>query len=562
MGSIHTVFKKIFSDEKLTKAFSEKESEEELFEFCKSIDEECTEADFDEYVFEALENYSFELYKNENKLDDDSLQNVAGGAKIGNLVKKGVATSLATFSALSGVSFANQPYAAGPNFQTNNLRAETKESKFKKTNAFFENKQLENKKSIGSIIKDALSYFMGNHKNNNLQNAYKKEVIQRNRVFEKLTGVQEEYFRVHPEVIKKCIVREPNGDFSIVNVKTGEKFSAGKFQEYSIEDLDKKIAQMGDGENKQKGTIVTISLSDWRSSHDAIKKVDVANMQIDPKNKDALFGVASNFNVLETLSGSDSTSEKRINEYVYDHTQGPFASLSAMAGLILRTYGQYYSENTPSEMWKQTDEHQVNLLGGLDIKTANGYVTEDSDSLYKKLSRPNAKKKFKIGYHKNICVTGGYSFNDEHQEYIHNPNQVVDQAFCAALNLDGYEKKGSYSPTQQNKESAKKILEWTYEGILKAAYVEGKKKVILPLIGCGVFNNDPSWIAEAIEKQKDFIKQSGMVVVINLYSLEKSAKYDRSAKMACEKFRKISDAYFLINSEGDITLQKTNGAKM
>lgn len=558
MGNMQEVFKKILSDENLTKEFSEKETPEELYELCKSIDERCTEEEFDEFVFNALETADSESYSDKQPLDIENLDNVAGGVNLGDTLKKGVALSLASLSVFSGMAVANQSFAANNKSVAGVSQSKKVEiSKFKKVKDFFKNHKFGVRVAVGAVVLAAAAYgiyrYQKSHKSPvNID----KEIIARAQLFEKLTGVSEEYFRSHPEIIKKCIVKEPNGEFSIVNSKTGEKFKAGKFQEYSIGELDRRIASMPKSRENKKGKISVISLSEQGANHDAKKKVDVGDMQIDPANKGALFGVASNFHALETLSGSDSTSDKEINDYINDHTQGPFASMSAMAGLILRTYGHYYDEKTSPATWKQTDEKQVNLLGGLQVRTANGYVVENSHSLSQKLAAKGAKQRFKIGYHKNISAVGGYSFNDFNQEYVHSPDQVVDQAFCAALNLDGRDSLGSYAPTPENKESAKKILEWTYEGILKAAYVEGKKKVVLPLIGCGVFDNDPSWIAEALEKQKSFIKQSGMEVEVNLYSQEVSAQYNRTAKKACEKFREIADSYSLIDASGNVTSGK------
>ena len=648
------VFEKIFSDENLISEFSKKETEEELYEFCKSIDERCTEEDFDEFIFQALE--EFYIKSESQKLDLNDLENVAGGMNLNNLVKKGIASTLATLSMVSGMSAMNHSFAAneGSKASVSQSQSESREnSKFKKIKNFLKNHKLgvgigitlgvivlggtvygiykyksnknpkipaagapkkeETTASVagapkkdetiapvaGTTKKDELKVpaagttkkdeakapvvgapkkdgvtapVAGTQKKDELKAPApgietkentrhkaerKTEIIARADMFEKITGVTEKEFRANPELVRKCIVREPNGEFSIVNSKTGERFKAGKFEEYSIGDLDRIIAGMPQ-KSDAKGKLSVISLSEKTDKPEVRKKVDVADMQIDPGNKGALFGVASNFHALETIFAEDSTSDKKISEYIDDKTQGPFASMSAMPGLILRTYGHYYDEKTSPTTWKQTDEKQVNLLSGLGVKTQNGYAVTPPAELHEKLSAPDAKKKFRIGYHKDINATGGYSFSDEKQECVIDSDQVIDQVFCAALNLDGREdgdyRYGYYNSTDQNKESAKKILEWTFEAILKADYAQGKKKVVLPLIGAGVFNNDPSWIAEALEKQKDFVKRTGMEVVVNLYSQAASKK--PSSQSACEKFREIADSYLLVDKDGNVTEQK------
>src|SRR5438477_547006 len=58
---------------------------------------------------------------------------------------------------------------------------------------------------------------------------------------------------------------------------------------------------------------------------------------LDPANKNALFQVASQFNLLE-MTGPDVSPEDGVTRYSYDHTQGPACAIAAGAATIYRNY--------------------------------------------------------------------------------------------------------------------------------------------------------------------------------------------------------------------------------
>jgi hypothetical protein len=63
---------------------------------------------------------------------------------------------------------------------------------------------------------------------------------------------------------------------------------------------------------------------------------DVRRMHDDPNNHNALFQVASQFNLLE-MTGPDVTPENGVTRYVHDRTQGPACALAAGAATVSAT---------------------------------------------------------------------------------------------------------------------------------------------------------------------------------------------------------------------------------
>ena len=149
------------------------------------------------------------------------------------------------------------------------------------------------------------------------------------------------------------------------------------------------------------------------------------------------------------------------------------------------------------------------------------------------MKEKGAKEKYKIGYHKNVQISGGYFNRYGSQEFIKDEDQKVDQILLAALDIGiNNFKEGTRGDAER---AAKLLLEWNYEAILKSAFLNGKKEVIIPLLGCGAFCNSPEWHIEAIEKNLDFIKKSGMKVTLNLFS-------EATAEVFSEKWNEVAEA--------------------
>ena len=64
---------------------------------------------------------------------------------------------------------------------------------------------------------------------------------------------------------------------------------------------------------------------------------DIRTLHADPANANAVFQVASQFNLLE-MTGPDVTPEQGITRYQRDPTQGPACAMAAGAATIYRNY--------------------------------------------------------------------------------------------------------------------------------------------------------------------------------------------------------------------------------
>jgi len=170
-------------------------------------------------------------------------------------------------------------------------------------------------------------------------------------------------------------------------------------------------------------------------------------------------------------------------------------------------HAPFFDVNTHSTKWSQTNKRQINFLDELDMhfpKVGNGYVhlngTEpifpDEDD-----GRGGAWDKlltlYKIGYHKNAQVTSGHKVNGQFLR-VDDSNQVVDQVFCAALNIiQGLNGKRN-GEIQGVEAKCKFLLKCAYEGSYLSAIHNNRKKLFLTLIGAGSFGNKLEWIYEAI----------------------------------------------------------------
>ena len=109
MGKVEKIMEKIIGDEQEIKNLLSKESIDDLYEFFLEKDNTLTTEEFDNEVYDILENYS---NPSNNKIDQNTLEQISGG-KAGFL-KKTVATSLSAlaispvmnYSASAAASFA------------------------------------------------------------------------------------------------------------------------------------------------------------------------------------------------------------------------------------------------------------------------------------------------------------------------------------------------------------------------------------------------------------------------------------------------------------------------
>jgi len=214
-----------------------------------------------------------------------------------------------------------------------------------------------------------------------------------------------------------------------------------------------------------------------------------------------MFQAASNFNGVECISeGSTPDTPGFTSSYLYDHTQGPAASISAGAAAVARVHAAFYDESKDPRTWGQTSGHQVEMLEDVSeyFTVRNGYVcnTEENAPLPTDPAvLKEVENKVKVLVHANIdAMYGRYDYNSA--DYCQP--QKICQVFCAAMNLSqgfsGQRNRGL--PGAGDK--ARLLLRAAYRGTLYGAEMYGCKKVYLTLIGGGVFGNNQDDIMHAI----------------------------------------------------------------
>lgn len=346
----------------------------------------------------------------------------------------------------------------------------------------------------------------------------------RNQFFQDVMGITETDFRT--DFYKSALSSETKNGQTIyfITNSTGKKYQCGYFEQLSIGDLRAATAAI-DARDK-------ITMAEKKGTFSVMYgiRADIQGLQGDPKNADTVFQVASNFNGLETIESSPSAvtdmNAHALAGYVGDLTQGPFASISATPGLILRRYYAFYpgKESTPSQEWWQGNApaRQVNFLSDLMDKigmTQGGYVLLQKAVSAGTNPTDEDLKKMKIGCHGETQVTFGHIANYPHNQVVlQDPLPVISQVFTAGVN---FVNTNTHSPIADA--WAQTILNAAYEGTIRTAAYKKKPRVVLTLIGGGVFGNDKEWIVAALERMKDFIVKSGIEVWLNVFGDELSA---------------------------------------
>uniref|UniRef100_A0A6B2L7E6 Uncharacterized protein n=1 Tax=Arcella intermedia TaxID=1963864 RepID=A0A6B2L7E6_9EUKA len=306
-----------------------------------------------------------------------------------------------------------------------------------------------------------------------------------------MTGVTEDIFRLYPE---KYISEGPHGNLQITNINNQTRINAGIFSLLSFGDIEKKLRDVS-GQRKKSPVpieILTCNQSAYR------KVVDVSYLQSLPENRNAVFQVASNFNGVESVSETSfPTDPNYLTDYIYDKTQGPIASIGAGGAAITRLY-PFYKKGTSSSQWIQTETRQVNFLEKLwdYFPIMNGYV------ILNHFSKPlpdneDLLGKTLIGYHKDVEVVFAEQQARKYRK-INDPNQLIDQVFCAAMNMAQGHSGRSNKSFPDSYQKAYFLLQAAYQGSYLVALENSRKKLFLTMIGGGVFGNPHELIYEAI----------------------------------------------------------------
>ena len=244
---------------------------------------------------------------------------------------------------------------------------------------------------------------------------------------------------------------------------------------------------------------------------------NVQHLHLNRANENALFQVASQFNLLE-MTSPRVTPECGVGIYEHDFTQGPACAIAAGAGTIYRNYFVDINGRIG-----QTADNQIDCLSGIAKlldnskqrlwKMVNGYAlpsAEGLEEINRKLESMDeaaldaVRQALQIGLHWDTQVTLG------------DASHTVSQAYCSAMPV---------AYTNHTKELwaplAKLVLEAAYEATICAAILNVDRnrnnRLFLTRLGGGAFGNNPDWITDAISRSLELYSDSGLDVAIVSY---------------------------------------------
>lgn len=295
--------------------------------------------------------------------------------------------------------------------------------------------------------------------------------------FQELTGFDESVNNVRNKL--KIV------DNAFVSLAHNKKFEFGKLEIPTLEELRSNNQHLEKYNGKIRLSEVIANVLDLHAAQE---------------NSNALFQVASQFNLLEMVN-PNITPEMGVDRYELDLTQGPMCAIACGAGTIYRNYFVQVGNQIG-----QTADCQINCLDligedldneGLKLwEMRNGYALlnqkgiNNINSMLENMTdkeREEFKGKLKVGIQWQTEVT------------ISETKHKVSQVYCSALPV-AYSKVDSRSCEA----FARIILEALYEATFYAAMMNMEKynsnKVYLTLVGGGAFGNDGRWILDSVYK--------------------------------------------------------------
>jgi hypothetical protein len=248
---------------------------------------------------------------------------------------------------------------------------------------------------------------------------------------------------------------------------------------------------------------------------------NVQHLHINESNADALFQVASQFNLLEMVS-PNVTPERGVGIYENDPTQGPACAIAAGAGTIYRNYFATVNGQTG-----QSTTSQIDCLADMGValgnsksrlwEMRNGYALASHSGLVEISNRLRAASESELDGLRELLRIG---IQWSTQVTLNDCKHTVSQAYCSALPV-------SYSRHSSNlwTEFARLVLEASYEATICTAILNsirnGNNRLFLTLLGGGAFGNETDWIIGAIERALNLYKYADLDIAIVSYGSSK-----------------------------------------
>lgn len=241
---------------------------------------------------------------------------------------------------------------------------------------------------------------------------------------------------------------------------------------------------------------------------------NVQHLHCDQTNENAVFQVASQFNLLE-MTSPGVTPEWGVGIYEDDYTQGPACAIAAGAGTIFRNY----FANVNGQVGQSATD-QIDCLSGIGRsldnsnqrlwEMVNGYALPSVaglEEISQKLAHMDGAERDEIRQALQVGIQW------DTQVTLEQASHSVTQVYCSAMPV-------AYTshPMEIWAPIASLVLEAAYEATICTAIAnrqgKGNNRLFLTLLGGGAFGNDPDWIMGGIRRSLELYSDSGLEVAI------------------------------------------------
>lgn len=313
--------------------------------------------------------------------------------------------------------------------------------------------------------------------------------------FEELTGLRE----ISPSQVRANITLRGE---TLTSKENGKVLACGRLETPTLAELRERVRT-----------------GEQRAGRITVREVvaDVQALHRDVANANALFQVASQFNLLEMVS-PNATPELGVGIYENDPTQGPACAIAAGAGTIYRNYFAPVNGQIG-----QSASNQIDCLADLGValgntgsrlwQMRNGYALASQDGLIEISTRLRASSENELDEFRKLLRIG---LQWHTQVTLQGSTHQVSQAYCSALPV-AY----ASQPAELWEAFARLVLEAAYEATLCSAIINwlhtGNNRVFLTLLGGGAFGNEPDWIIGGLRRALKLYADWNLEVVVVSY---------------------------------------------
>jgi hypothetical protein len=335
--------------------------------------------------------------------------------------------------------------------------------------------------------------------------------------------------------VEAAVRADPRGtivfdaDGTAILAAAGRTYHAGLFEVASIGTLRARALARKDTDREVRSRLWVLD--------GASPATDIGSLQATASvgGPGMLFQVASQFNCLEA-PGPYVTPVAR---YFEDPTQGPRASISAFPGTVLRHYA---APGPDGERFVQvTDGAQINLLEAVcsaDVGAVrNGYLMASAIADLEAFAAALVGRfdAITVGVHDDVQVVLGYDWDGRVEDSLH---RRIGQVFTSTLACGAHGRE-VYAPGSPLRAVCATLLRAAYLGTLLAAATLDRPRVVLTLIGGGVFGNPVELIWDSLLWALDEVDRYSpcpLDVVVNGRNL--GSHVDRDALAAAVRARR------------------------